>query len=271
MDPDGIIKLITTVSLLPILGLTGLILVRRMIDGELSAAVGLGGIIAMFGLFAVAITTTSPWIGGGVLVLAITLVVFFPFAENMLAEHEVEVMDLGKLEAAFQTVNVQKDNVAARFRLAELLAEYDLKLPAAVFAEQTLNGLSTVIDPIKNASMRDYYQTEESRARLWRRQAERHANPPIRCPGCKHMNPPTLIVCERCQQPHLLELIRQRRGRSGAGGRLVLAWIVIAILMGTALFVFPLLPSSVAAPVMLAAIAASGVVLYFLFAKRRIA
>lgn len=231
-----------TLVLGPICALAVLRVMKYMFDGELDLGPGIVAILSVLTVLALTIMSKSEAVAGTVIVVMLTLIVFFPYAVEQVTHAEVRGMDIDRLDRAHQEIIARPGNIASYFALAGLVHSLGLKGHAVAIAERTLHSLSTEIDPVKNQSLRDVFRTEESRAKQWRReivdQAEFRA---VACPRCGHKNEPGTIACGGCQGPFLLDLARRIdprkriRSRIAAGFALVAGMITLAAYAGTAM------------------------------------
>lgn len=223
----GAINLLGTLAMIPIAGLAAVWLVQRMVQGDLNVLAGFFGLFSLVGLFAIAVFVPDNKMLLPVIVLLVSAMVYFPFAETQLEKQELIGVDTSRIDKAHRELSVRPDNVSARFELARAL--YDRGLPghAIALAENTLAGLSTQQDAMGNPSMRDKFQSEEYMVKQWRRtNRDPKAFEPVKCRACNTMNPPGTLQCERCKGPYLLELARMRDGSRGITTKVLVGFLL---------------------------------------------
>lgn len=223
----GVFNLLGTLAMIPIAGFAAVWLVQRMVSGDLHVLAGFLGLFALVGLFAIAVFVPDNKMLVPVIVLLVSAMVYFPFAETQLEKQELIGIDTSRIDKAHRELSVRPDNVSARFDLARAL--YDRGLPghAIALAENTLNGLSTTQDAMGNPSMRDKFQSEDYMIKQWRRTlTDPKAFEPVKCRACNTMNPPGTLQCERCKGPYLLELARMRDGSRGITTKVLVGFVL---------------------------------------------
>ncbi len=227
--------LLIALGLAPVCGFAILRITKFMLDGELDAGPGIAAIIAVFLVLAVTIMSKSSVVAGAVIVTLVSLMVFFPYAVDQIASAEVRGMDIDKLDRVYREIIERPENVSTYFALAEIVHALGLEGHGIVIAEQTLQRLSTEMDPIKNQSLRDVFRSEESRAKHWRREVRDQAVfRAAMCPRCRHLNEPGAIACGGCQGPFLLELARKIDPRSKIRSKIIVGFAMVAgFLTGT--------------------------------------
>lgn len=232
---EAIPGLLITLAMAPVVGFAVLRVVKYMLDGELDAAPGFGAIVTLLGVMVVTIMSKSSVVAGVVLVGVLSLVVFFPFAVDTLANADVRGIDIDRLDRVHREIVARPENVASYFALAELVHKLGLEGHAIVIAERTLASLSNEVDPLKNQSLRDVFKTEESRTKQWRRDLnDQDAFRAVACPRCKRKNEAGTIACSGCQGPFLLDLARGIDPRQRVRSKLVLGFAMVAgFLAGT--------------------------------------
>jgi hypothetical protein len=232
---DALPGLVIALGLAPVCGFAILRIVLLMVDGELGAGPGTVALIAMLAVLVVTIMSKSSAVAGVVIVVLVSLIVFFPYAVEQVASAEVRGMDIDKLDRVHREIIERPENVASYFALAEIVHALGLEGHGIVIAEQTLQRLSTEMDPIKNQSLRDVFRNEEARAKQWRRNVrDIAAFRAVACPRCGRPNEPGTIACVGCQGPFLLELARKIDPRARIRQKLVVGFALVAgFLTGT--------------------------------------
>ena len=196
---------------------------------------GFAGFMALLLLFVglvAALTTRDPVLQGAMVVCTLSLVIFFPFADDYLARSDVADINAEQIDRGHLELSLRPDNFPAWFKLAANLYDHGFRGHAIALADMTLERIPSETDPFHNRSLRDMFRHEERQVAMWKRDTTDPKHfAPIACPKCKAMNPPGSVNCARCQAPFLLLLSRQGRGRGRAYARLVLGWSLISCLI----------------------------------------
>src|SRR4051794_4803078 len=103
-----------------VLGVAVLLLIYKMIDGDLPVVAGASALIMILLAMALAIRPPHPSVPGVVLVCALALMAFFPYAEGVLEEFELRAVDANLIAKSYAAVQMRPDNFAAKFELAKL-------------------------------------------------------------------------------------------------------------------------------------------------------
>lgn len=230
--PDTTIALpglLIALALAPVCVAAILVILKWMFDNQLDVGPGLAAIFGVMVIALVTVMSKSNFVAGAVLAVMITLMVFLPYAVEQVTAAELRGIDIDKLDRVHQELVQRPENVASYFAMADLVYELGLHGHAIAISERTLERLSTMVDPIKNQSMRDVFRAEESRAREWRRRVtDPAAFRPVACPRCGQRNEPGTIACAKCQGPFLLDLARRIDPRPKIRSRLVFGWALVA-------------------------------------------
>jgi hypothetical protein len=234
LTPDEAVGgLLIAVSAGIVLAVAVLLIIYKMIDGDIQFGVGMASIVFIIGMLLMSIKPPHPALPGIVLVVALTAMTFFPFALSTLEKLELEAHDVDRLERAYRALAQRSDNVAAQFELARCLQQQGFVHHAIAISSRALEGLSTQIDPLKNSSMKDAFRNEDYQLRSWIRQRDSQPpkSDPVRCSSCGNVNEIGQPVCVKCQRPYLLEMVRSLDLRPKLMSRLVLAWAALALFL----------------------------------------
>lgn len=212
-----------------------LLIIWRMIDGDLHVAAGFPAIILVIVAMAFAINPPHPAVPGVVLVVLLSLMVFFPYAEGILEEVEHRAIRAGQMARSFDIVRERPDNYVAKFQLAQLLHDHGFVAQAIYLASGTMSSLGTARDEVSNRSVQDMFYREQKQLERW------IANPgptiSTTCPKCKHINKPDDFICAKCGTSYPLEIISNKEVRPKVMAKLVLAWGVLAVFIPVAVSV----------------------------------
>ena len=221
-----------SLAMIPIVGFAAIWLIGRMIAGDLEPLFGVFALAALVFMVALAVLSPEQRLAGPVIVVLISMMVFFPFAETQMEKQEMVGIDCSRIDKAHRELSIRPQNLAARFELARALHDQGLYGHAIALAENTLNGISTERDVMSMQSLRDKFRAEDSELRKWRRELkDPSAFDPVRCPSCGHLNSPGILVCEQCNGPYLLELARATGDSKAVYGRLVAGFALTAMLV----------------------------------------
>lgn len=255
-----------------VLGVAMLIIIYKTIDGDISPGLGIGSVVLIMFAEIFAIHPPNPWVPGAVLVIALTLMAFFPYASSQLEQAELQAMDTNRLDRAYRALMERQDNHSARFEVAAALYDHGLEDYGIAVADQTLRNLPTDLDNVSNRSMRDMFRAEEGKLKLWKRAvAKRRKTPlPFACPTCKRVNPYDVVICPGCGRPYLLDLASTVHVKRRFIGRLVAAWAALAAFLVGAAVLSTSTPPGIGIPLFIVALAGVGFFLKWLFRKPKI-
>lgn len=214
-----------------VIGTTVVLVMHRMIAGDLRTEAGILAIgVAIFLMF-VSIKPPHPAVPGVALVVVITLVAFFPFALTMLEKAEMHAIDTELLDKAYAALRARPDNTAAKLQIAKMLHDQGLREHAIAVAGSALGSLSTEVDPVHNRSIRDLFYNEAILLRRWHQEQamEPKRLPPfVKCPACGKDNAVGDLLCAGCGRPYLLDAVSQTDSGGKIMSKLVIAWAAVA-------------------------------------------
>jgi hypothetical protein len=214
-----------------VLGIAVLLIVYKMIDGEIPAAFGMGSIVGIVGLILFAVRAPHPAIPAVILVVALALMAFFPFMLNQMDLADLNSYDVERLAKSFQALNERPDNFASKLEVAKALHSQGMVHHAIAIGNAALDAIPTEKDSVKNRSLRDQFKNEEYQIKQWMRTAGKvplYAEH-MRCNICQHENPLSAPVCEKCGNTYLLDAVRKGDNKTKVIGKLVLAWALLAL------------------------------------------
>lgn len=218
-----------------VLGIAALLIVYKVIDKDLPVPHGICALIMIMVVMALAIHPPHPAVPGVVLVVSLSLMVFFPYAVQVVENHELRGIDAERLAKCYAAVAMRPDNFAAKFELANLLHGHGFVTQAITLSNSTFAGISDERDDVKNRSLRDVFHREQVLLKRW--QTEPQNTNAVKCPSCGAFNRPTEVFCSGCQQPHLLNVVRGQEVRSRVFAKLLIAWAAIALFIPMAVSV----------------------------------
>lgn len=230
---DAIGGLMIAVASGVVLGIAALLIIYKTIDGDIPGWMGLGSLVGIIGVLLMTAKPPHPAIPGIVLVVALTLMAFFPFMLNQLDKADLNSFDVGRLQKSYQALAARPDNFASKLEVAKALHSQGFVHQAIAIANATLDSIPTEKNDVTNRSLRDQFRDEEYKVKQWMRAAGKvplyaaH----MRCGNCNHENPLTAVVCEKCAHPYLLDVARKGDNKTKVIGKLVLSWGLLALLL----------------------------------------
>lgn len=232
---DSIEGIVIALFYLPAIGFAVYFLIQWVADGEIELFPAILAVIVMLAVLYSGVRSQSMVVIGAGLTSIITLLVFFPFAVEKLAEAENVGVEIDRLDKIHQMITQKPENISAYFSLAESVHDLGLEGHAVAICQRTLDTLPTEVDPQTNQSIRDVFRAEEARARSWGRSiTDPDAMKAVACPRCSRLNEAGTIACVGCQGPFLLDIARAIDPRSKIRTKLVFAWtIVVALFTGS--------------------------------------
>jgi hypothetical protein len=246
-----------------VLGIAVMLIVYKMVDGDLPVGPGLCAMIMVLVAMALAIKAPHPVVPGLVLVLSITLMVFFPYAEQKLEEFELRRVDANRMAKSYEAVRVRPDNFAAKFELGRILHDHGFVSQAIHLTGTTIAGLDTHKDEIQNRSLKDVFHREEVLLKRW--QSEPQKTNAVKCIRCGCFNKTTELFCTSCGRPYMLDIVESQEVKPRVWAKMVLAWAALAMFIPGAVAIGMNLSGIVRAVTFTGAVGAVGVLLYWLF------
>jgi len=220
-----------------VLGIASLLIIYKMIDGDIPVALGIGSLVGIVGILLLTTRPPHPAIPAIVLVVALTLMAFFPFALNQLDKADLRSYDISRLEKAYESLRLRPDNFASKLEVAKALHSQGLVHQAIAIGAATLDTIPGDRDIVTNRSLRDQFREEDYKVKQWMREAGKvplfadH----MRCQKCGHENPLQAAFCEKCGHAFLLDVARKGDNRTKVIGKLAFAWALLAVyLVGAA-------------------------------------
>lgn len=211
-----------------IVALCVVLVVHRMIDGDMPAAPGLGAILALIAILWLCVWPPHPLVPAIALVSVVALMVTFPFAERQLADVELREYDVERLERAVRALEQKSDNPSALFEAARWLYVQGFHADAIAMGDAALRMLSDKRDEVRNVSIREQFRAEDQMVSRWKRSPIAPVHPSAYgCPACRTVNPPGTLFCNGCRRPYLLDRVKKVDLRARFWGRLVLTWALI--------------------------------------------
>ncbi len=262
---DAVPALLITLALIVTMGFAIVWIIGQMIMKSMDGATGTLALCITVVLLGAAIIAKNPIVPGTIMVITITLLVGYPFAERQLGRQVGREINIERLEKSHAALSARPDNTAAWFSLAECLWRHGWQGHAIATADQVIQNLDSTADGFQNRSVRDLFRSEELRLKEWKRHADPKLCQPIACPLCGALNAPGLIACVKCGKPYLLEKARRTDLRGRFVGRLVLGWTLLALCLVSGAWIGTLVAFPYSVLAVLAAIGAAGVVMAWIF------
>ena len=256
-----------------VLGIATLLIVYKMIDGEIPVWMGLGSIVGIIGIILLAVRPPHPAIPAIVLVVALALIAFFPFMLNQLDKAELNSFDVERLAKSYQSIAERPDNFASKLELAKALHSQGMIHHAIAIASATLDTIPSERDSVTLRSLRDQFKDEDYKVKQWMRQA---ANIPLyadhmRCRICNHENQLSSIVCEKCGNSYLLDSARRGDNKTKVIGKLVLSWALVALLIVLSASAGLSMPGFLGIAAILVAVVCIGFLFHWMFKRPNLA
>lgn len=243
-----------------------LAVVHWMIDAVLEPVLGLVAIAIVLALATLVIWGPIPALQGPIIIAILTTIAVAPFANSQFAKLDLQEVVEDDLARAHDAYFSNPGNAVARFEIARLLYEYGLKGHAIAIADQAALSISDDKDAVTNRSLRDLFGNEIRRLQKWKRETTSPKDfEPLTCPRCKVQNPTLVIACVNCGAQYLLELARRQTVFAKLVAKLVLLWIVVAIVLIIVPLVAWHLGSNAAFATILGLLVACGAFLGYLF------
>lgn len=247
-----------------VLGIAFLLIVYKMIDGDIPVGMGLGSLVGIIGVLMMTAKPPHPAIPGVVLIVALTLMAFFPFMLNQLDKADLNSFDVGRLQKAYQALAARPDNFASKLEVAKALHSQGFVHQAIAIANETLNSIPTERDNVTNRSLRDQFRDEDYKVKQWMRTAGKAPLYAVhmKCANCGFENQLNAIVCGKCGHTYLLDVARKGDNKAKVIGKLVLSWGLLALFLVGAASAGLAMPGIAGISVILGSLVAIG----FLFA-----
>lgn len=229
---DAVPSLLIAILQIPIFGFATLSIIKMMLDRQLGFLSGITAFAALIACLAITVTSRNLAVSAAVLIALVSLMAFFPFAEDQIERIHLRGIDVDQLDKAYESVSQNPQNIPARFRLAEGVYRHGLAAHAIAIGDETLQLLDTMRDPLKNMSMRDAYRSEEAMIKQWKRAGvPANAQRLLSCPRCGKENPFGSIACVSCRGPYLLDIAQKGDLRTKIMPRLVMGWALVGLLI----------------------------------------
>jgi hypothetical protein len=225
-------RFIVAMPCIIVCSICGLLIVLRMIGGELPATPGFGALGVLITLMYFCVNPPHPWFPVLGVIAVLALMISFPFAEAELEKREQREYDAERLERAYGAIQQKADNWSAHFEAARWLRIHGFHRDAILIAENALNQLGTQRDEVKNMSMRDAFRAEEDMVRRWKRETPVPEPPQARqCPACKKVNETGSLLCSGCGRPYHLDKAKLARFKDKVYVKLILTYAAVAALI----------------------------------------
>lgn len=245
------------------MAIAAIVIIYRMIDGALHVAIGFSALIIMAAVMALAIKPPHPAVTGVVLVVTLTLLAFFPYAEGVIERTELRSIRGDQMARSYAAMQARDDNYVARFELAQQLYNQGFQPQAIELARSTMAKLSEKKDEVANRSVADIFYKEQAMLKRWMSQPV--ASPYTHCPACGHSNRVEDYFCVKCGEPYPFLIISKREVKSKVMGKLVIGWALLALFLPGFVAIAMGLSGGVRIAAGCGSLIAVGAVLYWLF------
>lgn len=207
------------ILVMPPIAFWTLMLVLKMVDGELDGILGTALIGSGILLGYMAIAPSQAWMSPVALVISWLLIPLFYIVRHSFDKKTFRAADLDVLERMHENVRKQPDNHSAKFKVAEMLYQMGYKGQAYSIAANSLPEMPQSLYIHEHAAARDWY------SKLANDDME-----PVLCLSCNTSNEPGGIFCTNCDSAYLLERIKKGRA-TPAQNRQVAVMVAIALLL----------------------------------------
>jgi hypothetical protein len=189
-------------------------LIGWMVQGEVDVLFGFVGIAVAFVLGYFSFMPPMEILRPYTAISVVGTVIVFPFLRQALNQRALVALDVEAMENAYEMLLQRPDNHLQRFKLARLMYDRGHVEPALAVAAEALSNMPEKL-----------FTDEHRMMGRWRRQnPQANLAKPVGCIDCGHQNPPQAIRCERCGQPHLLEIARGRWVGRQFAKKLIAGW-----------------------------------------------
>jgi hypothetical protein len=189
-------------------------LIGWMIQGEVDVLFGFIGITVAFVLGYFSLMPPLESLRPYTAISVVGTVVVFPFLRQALNQRALVALDVEAMENAYEMLRQKPDNHMQRFKLARLMYDRGHIEPALAVAAEALSNMPEKL-----------FNDEHRMVARWRRQnPQANLSRLVGCIDCGHQNPASAIRCERCGQPHLLEIARGRWVGRQFAKKLIAGW-----------------------------------------------
>ncbi|HVT13274.1 MAG TPA: zinc ribbon domain-containing protein [Fimbriimonadaceae bacterium] len=226
---DAVSGFLIAVACGVVLGIAVLLIIYKMVDGDIPFLAGFAALVMVMFSMVLAIKAPFPAVPGIVLVMALTLMALFPYAEQKLEEFELRGIEANQIARSYAAIQMRPDNFAAKIELAKQLYAHQFPIQGINLMESTLQGLSAQRDDVQNRSMRDVFYREDALLQRWKNTPTQTDAKSFVCPSCGNRNEPHEVFCTKCQRPYMLDIVRGQEVRPRVWGKLVLTWAAIAL------------------------------------------
>lgn len=193
-----------------------LMLIHRMVMGDIDVLSGVIAIFTVIGLGFMAIHPPKPFLQPlsiGMLYLSGLMI---PVVKAISSGREKRGFDIDAIKQAYEGFVLRPNNPPAQIRLARHLYNLGVRGHAMVLAEAALPQLP-----------RNYFPDEHRMVEQWRRTPIPQALfEPINCIECGTANAPGTIHCIKCGSRYLLDRARGKSMPKEFARRLLAAWVV---------------------------------------------
>lgn len=194
-------------------------MINWMIMGDVEVGAGVFAILTGLGLGWVTIAPPEPYLSIVCFVGVMSMVIFYPVVRANLTKRAMVKIDLEHLERLHEQVRMNPNNVAAKFKIADMLFQRGFVSHGMALGENLAEKMPKDLYPEENRTLKNW--REATRGRLSSR--------PLPCPKCGTYNPPGDFRCVSCGEEYLLELAQGNWLRGFWGMKLLAGWLVAMV------------------------------------------
>ncbi|HEY3781761.1 MAG TPA: hypothetical protein VGL56_11795 [Fimbriimonadaceae bacterium] len=244
-----------------------LLIIYKMVDGELPVGPGLGSLVLIMGILAMTISTQAGFLQGTVFVISLAGLASFSFLAEQFEIAALRKFETEKLIEIYNKYLDRPDNISALFEIAKRLHRQGLKGNAIALTQNALDSLSKNLDPVSNKSFRDTFRNEEYMLKNWQREAA--ADPrimrPMACPNCKTVNPLVNFYCTKCQRPYVMDIAYDKHVKPTIYGKLLVSFAMVATIVVGSAFIGVTFSGLLAVVMLVVLLGAAGGAIYWMF------
>ncbi|MBS1722237.1 MAG: zinc ribbon domain-containing protein [Armatimonadetes bacterium] len=191
-----------------------------IVAGEVETIYGVAAIGCSVGMGLVAAFPPFPALSPALFVLAVAMVVFYPFVRAAANRRALATIEIEQLSKFYDMLQEKPDNWPVMLRLAEILYRRGLPGPALALADRALASMPQTL-----------FRSEHNMVATWRLEVGQAGDlgRPLACLHCGAPNPPGGIHCQKCGAPYLIDLARGRWLGKNTAQQVVVAWIGLGI------------------------------------------
>ncbi len=226
-------------------------LIHWMVQADVDALTGFTGILVAAGLGMTGMISRNPIIAPATFFGMVGTLIAFPIARGAFQRRQLDKIDIEAIERAYELLDRQPGNAAAKFKLAKTVYNKGMVAYALTLAEDAIQSMPESV-----------FFEEHRILNSWRNyRIPAGQRTVLDCLKCGKPNQPGFTHCQRCGAPFLLDHARGSWIGTTLAKKFVAAWIGIMVaLIGIPLASTSLNPSLAIFVIVALMLAAGGVV-----------